>query len=388
MEPQKKRPAVERVHPEKMEPDEILHPDFYERNGIPLELIKNVPVSYEGSKEQSDMHLAYPGIYRPNWISTRDIEFNAFLLRLLNDSKYFSDIRAQAVVGKNNRFRVDFIANIKTKEESEQILIECKNFSELSSAHLNQTMNQINKYREVSGIQRAAVAFPGRVTKKSRDMLRNARIDVWDIDFMATNFADELRTVKHPYFQPLLRSYLTVFPTSREERLLTELRSCQPGKEDWNIYRKLIGQILVHLFHPPLESPIAGFTGFARTNYHDFIIPNYATEGFWNFMRHKYGADYIVADVKNYKAKVKRKDAIHLANYLKSHGSGLFGIIVSRTGQDTDCLQALKEEWVAHSKLIIVLSDEDIEEMLLAKSSGGLAEATIGSIIKNFRISL
>ena len=105
-------------------------------------------------------------------------------------------------------------------------------------------------------------------------------------------------------------------------------------------------------------------------------------------MREQYHADYIIVDVKNYKGKVRKRDALNVANALKFHGVGLFGILIARNGHDANCLLTLKEQWVADSKLIIVLTDEHIEEMILAKSAGGRAEFILAQMIENFRISL
>jgi hypothetical protein len=48
----------------------------------------------------------------------------------------------------------------------------------------------------------------------------------------------------------------------------------------------------------------------------------------------------------------------------------------------------LRELWAVHSKLIIVLTDTDIEQMLLAKASGGQSEEIIRQKIEDFRLSM
>ncbi|WP_368205202.1 hypothetical protein [Aeromonas sp. s5] len=103
-------------------------------------------------------------------------------------------------------------------------------------------------------------------------------------------------------------------------------------------------------------------------------------------MRKKYSADYVVVDAKNYSRKVKKSDILQIANYLKPHGAGLFGIIFSRNGGDSaGCLHTIREQWMVHQKLILVLDDTDVENMLL--SSGGAADL-IGAKIEEFRLSM
>jgi hypothetical protein len=118
-------------------------------------------------------------------------------------------------------------------------------------------------------------------------------------------------------------------------------------------------------------------------------MPNYAEAGFWSFLRQKYEADYIIIDAKNHTRKVKKSDVLQIANYLKSHGAGLFGLIVSRKGGDTgSCEHTLREQWLVHRKLILILDDEDIKSMLMAKSDGRRVEEILGQRIEQFRLSM
>ena len=173
---------------------------------------------------------------------------------------------------------------------------------------------------------------------------------------------------------------------SRGRDLLGKLKACNPGRKDCYLYQGLIGEIIEELFCPPLDKPIQEVNDFTKSNRRDFIVPNYATDGFWSFLREKYSADYVVVDAKNYSRKVKKSDVLQIANYLKPHGAGLFGIIFSRNGGDSaGCLHTIREQWMVHQKLILVLDDTDVENMLL--SSGG-AEDLIGAKIEEFRLSM
>ena len=74
---------------------------------------------------------------------------------------------------------------------------------------------------------------------------------------------------------------------------------------------------------------------------------------------------------------------------LKSHGAGLFGLIISRVGGDASgCEHTLREQWLVHRKLILVLDDEDMKEMLIAKSDGRAPEEILGQKIEHFRLSM
>lgn len=119
------------------------------------------------------------------------------------------------------------------------------------------------------------------------------------------------------------------------------------------------------------------------------LASKYASDGFWEFLRHRYAADYIVVDAKNSKLKIKKKDVLQIANYLKAPGAGLFGMVFCRHGADANAMSTtIREHWFMHSELIVVLDDTDVERMLLASSAGGDPTVIIGERIQAFRLSL
>jgi hypothetical protein len=124
-----------------------------------------------------------------------------------------------------------------------------------------------------------------------------------------------------------------------------------------------------------------------KINRRDFILPNYSEDDFWAFIRYQYSGDYVV-DAKIYSGKIKKRNVLQISNYLKKHGAGLFGLIICRRGGDNSCVQTLREIWAIDRKLIIVLTDDDIEKVLIEKSSGRNPEIIIRQKIEDFRLAL
>jgi hypothetical protein len=91
-------------------------------------------------------------------------------------------------------------------------------------------------------------------------------------------------------------------------------------------------------------------------------------------------------DAKNYSQKVTKKEVLQIANYLKFHGAGLFGMIISRKGIGESAKYTLREVWEIEKKLIIVLQDNDVEQMLIEKSLGREPENIVRQKIEDFRI--
>jgi hypothetical protein len=158
------------------------------------------------------------------------------------------------------------------------------------------------------------------------------------------------------------------------------------GRATWSRYQRLCGDILTFLFCPPLERPIGESANESRINRRDFVLPNYAADGFWAFMRATYAADYIVVDSKNYVSKIKKNEVLQLSNYLNRHGTGLFGMIVARGASDRSAELTRREQWIVHNKLIISLNDDDLRQMLAMKQSAGDAADLIRQKIEDFRL--
>ena len=136
-------------------------------------------------------------------------------------------------------------------------------------------------------------------------------------------------------------------------------------------YEKFCEDLLSFLFCPPLQQVIPQSRNETGVNRREFILPNYAPDGFWNFMRLNYRADVVVAEAKNLSGPAHKKEILQLANYLTRHGTGLVCMLLTRHGFDADARWTSREQWLLHDKLIIGLSDDDYRQMLASKSAGG-----------------
>lgn len=192
------------------------------------------------------------------------------------------------------------------------------------------------------------------------------------------------------------------FVTSREEEpgtvgrderdpaqeLLNQLAAITPGKGGWTQFEKFCETLLVQLFCPPLSHVITQSSNENGVNRRDFIMPNYAPDGFWQFMRVHYRADFVVAEGKNYTKPVSKNEVLQLANYLTHHGTGLVGVLLTRTGLDSAARWTCREQWLLHNKLIIGLDDGDYRQMLSTAQAGGDPSELIRQRIEDFRLRI
>lgn len=355
----------------------------------PLSISHIVPYSYGGESSEDNLLLICQNCHAKMDSGPREIEYIQFLNEILRSSGKFVEIQVEALVGSGTRARADLLAKMKTRVGHESLIIECKSHRAISKRMGAMVVEQLNHYQKEYGRSRMVFSVPARLPSFVKEELIGNGIEVWDIDYLVSNYLNEIKKSSDTYFKALFLAVAGQPENPRELELLNRLKSYDPGKKDCYLYQNLVGDILEHIFTPPLNRPMPELSDKAKANRRDFIMPNYANDGFWHYVREKYSADYIVIDAKNYSRKVKKNDVLQIANYLKPHGVGKFGLIFSRNGGDSaGCEHTLREQWMVHEKLIIVLDDNDVEAMLTTVSGGGSAEEVISRKIEEFRLSM
>lgn len=357
---------------------------------VPLELAHVIPLAHGGDNSKDNYILLCPNCHRAYDREPPEYEFVSFLAELLKHHPDYSDILPETLLGDKTRYRVDLITQRHNDNNIEKLLIECKTYRTLTAGNILSVVNQLKNYRDAIDHAKLILAVPATLKEKDYSTLSSSNIEIWDLNYIKKHFSNQIEKSKPSYYRTILLAQLSrSSKPTKEQEFINALSSCNPGRNDWHVYQSLVGDILEHLFSPQLSKPIPEASDKTRTNRRDFILPNYSETGFWSFMRDKYKADYVVVDSKNYTRKIKKSDVLQIANYLKVHGAGLFALILSRIGGDSaGCEHTLREQWLIHEKLILVLDDSDVIEMLTAKSDGRKPEDILSRKIEQFRLSM
>ena len=170
--------------------------------------------------------------------------------------------------------------------------------------------------------------------------------------------------------------------------LVRRLSTIRPGRADWSNYESFCETTLNFLLCPPLKLAISQSRDGSRANRRDFILPNYAQEGFLEIPAGSVRRRLVVAEVKNTVARAGKEEVLQLANYLTRHGTGLVDVLLTRAGIDSTAQWVSREQWVLHDKLIIWLSDDDIKQMLLSRQAGSDPSELIQQRIEDFRLRI
>lgn len=309
------------------------------------------------------------------------LEFEQYIYEVIQKSTKFRNVKLE---GKNNK--ADIIAERKVGEGWERLAIEVKYSTSFTIERIKAVILRLKEIQQSVAEVKCIFLFPGKLTAEANLLLRRNEIEIWDGEYLAFMFKDEIEQTFHPVFNSLLG--LKYYYQKEEQLFIDKLHECKSGKENWKRYQNLIGEVLSFLFCPPLLAPLSERADANKINRRDFIFPNYCDKGFWAYLRSKYLADYIVVDAKNYRQKISKKDVLQISNYLKEHGTGLFGMIITRNGVSESAIYTLREVWAVDKKMIIVLQDNDIEQMLLEKILNREPENIIRQKIEDFRLSI
>ena len=66
----------------------------------------------------------------------------------------------------------------------------------------------------------------------------------------------------------------------------------------------------------------------------------------------------------------------------------MFGVLFCRKGAGEPAKHAIREQWIGGRKMIITVSDGDVEEMIRLKADGGSPEELLREKIAGFLMSL
>jgi hypothetical protein len=314
----------------------------------------------------------------------RFIAFDKFVGRLL--VAVFPDARITQSVRVDRRFEIDYLVE---QPGQPPVIVEVKASAPMTMSRVRDVVRRMADVREAWEAHEgreadSALVVSEVLSPERRAFLEDNRIKLWDSDWI---FAQAMRYGLQREAEPYVGDRVEEFTQTVGKQLVDELRSLAPGRDSWSQYQNLCSRILQFLFCPPLESPITELANLPKVNRRDIVLPNYSIDGLFGFLHSRYRAEFIVADAKNYKDLVKKTEVLQMANYLSAHGSGLLGWIITRNGVAHGGVQTIREQWMMHQKMIIILNDDDLVQMIALKEAGNDPGILIRQKIEDFRLS-
>jgi len=308
-------------------------------------------------------------------------DFISFITQILKLHSDFKSVESEVLLSKSIKYRADLMADQQINGVWEKILFEVCALPILTSDRLQNIAHLMQHYISLTDRNTKLVfIYAGIMTEDDKKSFNNFGIGVWDKKYLSVEFQKQISQINIEYFQKEFSK-----KDFEHEYLIKELEKIAPGKPYWSIYQKQIKEILTYLFD---EQPIAELPDMNKVNRRDFILPNRRDNKNWTFIRDRYKADFIVIDAKNFTNGITKKEILQISNYLKPYGTGLFGVIFSRKGESDNAKITRKELWITYNKMIVVLDDNDVENMINAKNESRDPMELIIKKIEDFRIRL
>lgn len=175
---------------------------------------------------------------------------------------------------------------------------------------------------------------------------------------------------------------------NRGTELCRELRAIKRGKEAWAKYERTCEKILKYLFPNDLH----GWHSQKRTddglNRFDFVCRVRPTTEFWKFVIDHLDSRYVLFEFKNYSGKIKQGQILTTEKYLLERGLRRMAIIFTRAGAEPHAIAMTQGAMREHGKLMLIVSDEKLCEMLQMKERGEDPTDCLFELADNFLLSL
>ncbi|HDS1827721.1 TPA: restriction endonuclease [Stenotrophomonas maltophilia] len=170
--------------------------------------------------------------------------------------------------------------------------------------------------------------------------------------------------------------------------LCIELKGIKRGKPTWAHYEKTCEKILKYLFPNDLH----GWHPQKRTddglNRYDYVCRVRPATEFWQFVIDHLGSRYILFEFKNYSGRIKQGQILTTEKYLLERGLRRVAIIMTRVGADDHAIKMTQGAMREHGKLILIVDDEKVCEMLHMKERGEDPTDCLFEVADNFLMAL
>ncbi len=241
----------------------------------------------------------------------KEVEFQQYLQKLLLYDARFDNVcldkQIETIDGQ--KIVADIIFSRTVHGQKQLYIVEAKSLLATTEQGIDSAIRQLEYYQNVYPHAHFVLAVPTLLAEEYRQRVRTAGFTLWDRETLRLGIPDMALPV-------------CAAPDIFDE-LIDKLNRCQPGYDNWQVYQKLVGEILVALFCPPLDAISEQNSDADRANRRDFIIPNYSDCGYWPYLRRSYRAEFIVVDAKNSAKEVEKDDILQVAHYLKDKGGGV-----------------------------------------------------------------
>lgn len=275
------------------------------------------------------------------------------------------------------------------------VLVEVKHFKRpaIGRKLIEQFAGDLERYRLQKPSARGLIVLSSPLelgeAMKAADSLQH--IDVWDgliVGELVKRHSDLeslfLATIeaKTQFKEHVQKAFAA--QTSRATELSTALSSITCGRKNWKDYERVCTEILTYIFTPDLAPPDIQSRSDDGLDIIDAIFPIRSTQPPWGLVRAEYRSRFVVAEFKNHCGPIGQVEVESIAQYLWQPAQRFFGLLVSRVRPSANALAQRRRKWLDEHKCIVILTDEDLQEMLQLKEANAQPFQVIDAHLEDF----
>lgn len=170
----------------------------------------------------------------------------------------------------------------------------------------------------------------------------------------------------------------------RAQELINRLEALPPGREHYRDYEDLCVEILNYAFIPQLGVPSVQSRSEDGLDIRDAVFPIASDHTFWQEIKQTCSTRFMVAEFKNYTDSIRQREVESIQQYLYAKARRMFGILCSRGQPSESAVLARRRAWIEADKLILLLSDEEMKDLIRAKSYGEKATDVLDAQLEEF----
>lgn len=153
--------------------------------------------------------------------------------------------------------------------------------------------------------------------------------------------------------------------------LLAKFDACIAGRSDASKYEKLCCDLLKVAFSDDLALWSAQQNSNNDLYRFDLLcrIKDNNEKTFWSILERYFNSKYVIFEFKNYSAPITQKEIYTTEKYLYKRALRSVALIIARNGFDNNAQWAAKGCLRENGKLIILLNNDDLRKMVIAKTT-------------------
>jgi hypothetical protein len=242
---------------------------------------------------------------------------------------------------------------------------------------LRQASLQLSAARQFTGAEHGLLIVSMLLPQALKhELAQRENISVWDGSYL--NELLELHPDIRRDFQILLDAQAAtrrgvgqdVPLEPRAQELITRLESLPPGRDHWRDFEELCVEILTYALFPQLGVPVVQSRSEDGLDIRDAVFPISAPDSFWDEIKQTCSSRFVVAEFKNYTESISQREVESIQQYLYIKARRMFGVLCTRKQPAESAMLARRRAWVESDKLIVICSDDELKDLIRARSYG------------------